>query len=232
MEFLIRALDGGSGQFQPPNLPALPTTAEERLVCEAVDFLRRTSLPLEPRVQWPAGGLPQMSVRGRIPLERQMQPGRVLCVWGDAGWGATVRRGKYQDRRFADDLVNACARLVREWAPQPPPGWVTCIPSRRHPELVPDFASRLATALGLPFLNVLQKTEDRPEQKAMANSSQQARNVGGSLAVSATLPAGPVLLVDDLVDSRWTLTVAAWLLTSQGGGPVYPLALASAAQAE
>jgi ATP-dependent DNA helicase RecQ len=232
MEFLIRALDGGPGQFQPPNLPALPTTADEGLVREAVDFLRRTRLPVEPRLQWPAGGLPQMGVSGRIAPERQMQPGKILCVWGDAGWGAMVRRGKYQDRRFADDLVNACARLVREWAPQPPPRWVTCIPSRRHPKLMPDFAGRLAAALGLPFQNALQKTDDRPEQKAMANSSQQARNVGGSLAVSGALPAGPVLLVDDLVDSRWTLTVAAWLLTSPRGRPVYPLALASAAHAE
>jgi ATP-dependent DNA helicase RecQ len=232
MEFLIRALDGDPGRFQPPTLPALPTTADERLVREAVDFLRRTSLPLEPRLQWPVGGLPQMGVRGRITPERQMQPGKILCVWGDAGWGAMVRRGKYQDHRFADDLVNACARLVCGWAPQPPPRWVTCIPSRRHPGLVPDLASRLAAALGLPFHNALEKVDHRPEQKNMANSSQQARNVGGSLAVSRALPAGPVLLVDDLVDSRWTLAVAAWLLTSQGSRPVYPLALASAAQAE
>ena len=67
----------------------------------------------------------------------------------------------------------------------------------------------------------------------MANSSQQARNIDGSLAVHApALPAGPVLLVDDMVDSRWTLTVAAYLLTSQGSGPVYPLALASTAHVE
>jgi ATP-dependent DNA helicase RecQ len=233
MEFLIRALDGDPGQFHPPNLPALPTAINEALVREAVAFLRRTSLPLEPRKQWPTGGLPHMNVSGRIAPERQMQPGRVLCVWGDAGWGALVRRGKYHDRRFADDLVNACERLVREWSPQPAPTWVTSIPSRRHPELVPDFARRLATALNLPFHLALEKTDDRPEQKTMANSSQQARNIDGSLAVNVgTLPAGPVLLVDDMVDSRWTLTVAAWLLTANGGRLVYPLALASTANAE
>ena len=67
----------------------------------------------------------------------------------------------------------------------------------------------------------------------MANSSQQARNIDGSLAVKAgPLPAGPVLLVDDMVDSRWTLTVAAWLLTGNGGRLVYPLALALTANAE
>jgi len=233
MQFLIRALDGDPGKFQPPKLPALPTTTDEALAGEAVTFLRRTSLPLEPRKQWPTGGLPKMNVSGKIAPERQTQPGRVLCVWGDAGWGALVRRGKYQDRRFADDIVNACVRLMHEWAPQPPPVWVTCIPSRRHSDLVPDFSHRLAAVLRLPFYAALEKTDDRPEQKEMANSSQQARNIDGSLAVrTGALPAGPVLLVDDMVDSRWTLTVAAWLLTSHGSGLVYPLALASTAHAE
>jgi ATP-dependent DNA helicase RecQ len=61
----------------------------------------------------------------------------------------------------------------------------------------------------------------------MANSTQQARNIDGSLAVSAkVLRTTPLLLVDDMVDSRWTLTVAAWLLSSHGSGEVWPLALA------
>jgi ATP-dependent DNA helicase RecQ len=63
----------------------------------------------------------------------------------------------------------------------------------------------------------------------MANSVQQARNVDGSLAITERpLPAGPVLLVDDMVDSGWTLTVAAWLLRTSGAGSVWPLALAVA----
>ena len=122
--------------------------------------------------------------------------------------------------------------MVRSWAPQPAPVWVTCIPSRRHPNLVPDFARRLATALNLPFHPVLEKIDDRRAQKEMANSSQQARNVDGSLGIRGNVPAGPVLLVDDTVDSRWTMTVATYLLTSQGSGPVYPLALASTAHAD
>jgi ATP-dependent DNA helicase RecQ len=122
--------------------------------------------------------------------------------------------------------------MVRSWAPQPAPGWVTCIPSRRHPNLVPDFARRLAAALNLPFHPVLEKIDDRPAQKEMANSSQQARNVDGSLSIRGYVPAGPVLLVDDMVDSRWTMTVATYVLTSRGSGPVYPLALASTAHAD
>jgi ATP-dependent DNA helicase RecQ len=117
--------------------------------------------------------------------------------------------------------------MVREWNPQPAPAWATSIPSLRHPDLVPDFARRLAAALNLPFDAVMEKTDNRPEQKTMANSTQQARNIDGSLAVSAkVLRTTPLLLVDDMVDSRWTLTVAAWLLSSHGSGEVWPLALA------
>lgn len=227
MEFLIRALDGDPSKVQQPNLAPLPATVDHLLVQEAIAFLRRTSLPIEPRKTWPAGGLPKLGVKGKIATEDQMQPGKALCVWGDAGWGSLVREGKYRDQHFSDDLVKACTDLVTEWAPKPAPEWVTCIPSRRHPNLVPDFARRLAAALHLPFHAVLDKTDDRDEQKRMANSIQQARNVDGSLAVNiSTLPATPVLLVDDMVDSKWTLTVAAYLLSSHGSGPVYPLALA------
>jgi len=227
MVFLIQALDGQPGELQAPRLPALPTVTNPALVREAIAFLRRTSLPIKPRKQWPAGGMPRYRINGRINPNLQAQPGKALCIWGDAGWGNLVRQGKYQDRRFADELVEACVRLVREWNPQPAPAWVTCIPSLRHPELVPDFARRLAAALNLPFHSVLEKSDNRPEQKTMANSTQQARNIDGSLAISTqALPAGPVLLVDDMVDSRWTLTIVAWLLRSHGSGEVLPLALA------
>lgn len=205
---------------------------DPELAREAIAFLRRTSLPIEPRKQWPAGGMPLLGVRGRIAVEQQAQPGRALCVWGDAGWDDAVRLGKYHQGEFSQELVEACRQLVEQWSPKPGPMWVTCIPSRRHPDLVPDFARRLAAALGLPFEPVLVRTEDRPEQKTMANSTQQARNVDGSIRVEGPLRAGPVLLVDDMVDSRWTLTVAAWLLRSEGSGEVWPLALAQAGGAE
>jgi ATP-dependent DNA helicase RecQ len=233
MEFLIHALDGDPGTVHAPALPPLPTTTDPALVREAVAYLRRTSLPIEPRKQWPAGGMPQYRLTGRIAAELQAQPGKALCIWGDAGWGSLVRQGKYHDGHFADELVEACAVLVRQWNPQPAPVWVSCIPSLRHPDLVPDFAQRLAAVLNLPFDTALEKTDNRAEQKTMANSTQQARNIDGSLAIRAQgLRAGPVLLVDDMVDSRWTLTVAAWLLRSHGSGGVLPLALALAGHDE
>jgi ATP-dependent DNA helicase RecQ len=138
-----------------------------------------------------------------------------------------VRQGKYEDGHFADELVGAVANMIRDWNRQPAPTWLTSAPSLRHPELVPNFAARLAAELGLEFHMVLAKTGERPEQKTMANSTQQARNVDGALGYSGQpVPTGPVLLVDDMVDSRWTLTVAAWLLRRAGAGPVYPVALA------
>lgn len=226
MGFLINALDGDSAQVADPTLPPLSVVVDDALVREATAFLRRTSLPIEPRKQWPAGGLPQYGLTGRISDEFQAEQGKALCVWGDAGWGGLVRRGKYHDGHFSDDLVVACLEMVEEWNPQPAPTWVTCVPSLRHPELVPDFAERLANVLGLPFHSVLVKNDDRPEQKTMANSTQQARNIDGSLVLAdESVPTGAVLLVDDMVDSRWTLTVSAWLLRLNGSGEVWPIAL-------
>ncbi len=221
MAFLIGALDGDPGGISSPPLPPLPAFCRPEIVSEAVAFLRRSNLPVEPRQRWPPGGM--------IDGEHRAQEGRVLCVWNDAGWGRLVSRGKLQDGRFSNELVDACVELLRKWRPDPPPTWVAAIPSLRNPYLVPDFACRLAAALNLPFSRVLQKKGTRPEQKTMENSDRQARNVIRSLAVDkgAILP-GPVLLVDDVVDSRWTFTVAAWELRRRGCGPVWPIALADA----
>jgi len=226
MGFLIDALDGDSSTVSPPSLPPLSEYLDQLLVREAEEFLCRTSLPIEPRKKWPVGGMPQYGIHTASTIPYQAQPGKALCVWGDAGWGGLVRQGKYHEGRFSDDLVAACVKMIQEWSPQPGPAWVTCVPSLRHPDLVPDFAQRLAAALGLPFHIVIAKTDARPEQKTMANSTQQARNIDGSLALNGQpIPPGPVLLVDDMVDSRWTLTVSAWLLRKNGSGEVWPMAL-------
>jgi ATP-dependent DNA helicase RecQ len=226
MGFLIDALDGDSSTVSPPSLPPLQEDVDQLLVRKAEEFLRRTSLPIEPRKKWPVRGMPQYGIHTAATIPYQAQPGKALCVWDDAGWGGLVRQGKYHDGRFSDDLVAACVKMIAEWNPQPAPTWVTCVPSLRHPDLVPNFAQRLAAALDLPFHVVIAKTDARPEQKTMANSTQQARNIDGSLALNGQpIPPGPVLLVDDMVDSRWTLTVSAWLLRKSGSGTVWPMAL-------
>jgi ATP-dependent DNA helicase RecQ len=226
MAFLINELDGDASNVSAPTLPALSGSVDPALAKDALEFLRRTCIPFEARKKWPDGGMPNYGVRGLINASLQAQTGRALSVWGDAGWGGLVRHGKYHDGKFADDLVGACVKMIREWGPLPKPTWVTCVPSLRHPDLVPNFSKRLAAALGLPFHLVIEKTDDRPEQKTMANSTQQARNIDGSLALNGhPVPHGPVILVDDMVDSRWTLTVAAWLLRKSGSGEVWPMAL-------
>ena len=199
-----------------------------------------------------------------MPERLRAQEGRVLCMYGDAGWGHEVARGKYQTGIFSEALVTAAAELIQsKWKPEPPPQWVTAIPSRRHTELVRDFAQRLAASLGLPFVPALRQRRETQPQKEMRSSALQLRNVlrafevteapalvpSGAEAAAAgltgifqrlarrvstsfgngpTLPPVPVLLVDDMVDSGWTLTLAAVLLQHHGSGPVYPFALAKA----
>ncbi|MBM3494346.1 MAG: DEAD/DEAH box helicase, partial [Armatimonadetes bacterium] len=229
MEFLIRALDGDPGPPCPEPLPPLPAFVDPALVRAAVAFLRRTSVDLDPRARWPIGGLPAWGLSGTIAPEHRAEPGKALCVWGDAGWGELVRRGKYGDGCFSHELVDACAKLVMSWSPEPAPTWVTYVPSLRHPALVSRFADCLAAVLGLPCRPALIRTRATAEQKTMQNSSQQARNLDGAIAVDKpAVSPDPVLLVDDIADSRWTLTVCAWILRTAGSGPVWPLALATA----
>ena len=113
------------------------------------------------------GGRLIEEARGRIPAERQLQAGRALSLSNDAGFGGLVREGK-RDGRFADELVDAALELFRSWAPEPAPEWITCVPSAAHMAAhmaVADFTQRLASALGLPFHEVLARV--RPTRKAL-----------------------------------------------------------------
>ena len=100
------------------------------------------------------------------------------------------------------------------------------MPSRSP--IVADVASRLAERLGLPFHDVLTHRGEKQPQSEMENSANQVGNVYRAFKVKAYAPESPVLLVDDLVDTRWTLTVAGLLLRIAGSGPVHPFALATA----
>ena len=100
MAFLIRALDGEPGDLSTPALPPLPMTPDAAVVREAIAFLRRANLPIEPRELWPSGGMPIDGVKGRIPVEHRAEPGKVLCFWGDAGWGDSGPEGKVPRRTF------------------------------------------------------------------------------------------------------------------------------------
>ncbi|MGH9283017.1 MAG: ATP-dependent DNA helicase RecG, partial [Acidimicrobiales bacterium] len=142
--------------------------------------------------------------------------------------GSVVRSCRRAGRLFPDELVDAALSRVRAWAPEPAPAWVTYVPSVRDPDLVADLARRLAAGLGLPVVEALRRTRPAPPQAEMANSAQQLRNVHGAFAVNGTVPAGPVLLVDDIHDSRWTLAVAGAALRAAGAEAVLPFTLAQA----
>ena len=90
-----------------------------------------------------------------------------------------------------------------------------------------DALKRLAAALGLPFRPIIEKVKDNEPQKLQQNRYHQCRNLDGVFAIDGSVPGGPVLLVDDVVDSGWTLTVIAALLRMAGSGPVWPLPLST-----
>ena len=232
MQFVVRALDGDPSTVDAPTQAPLSESVDQDLAIQAATYLERLDIPIYPRQEWPLWAIPDF-VPGRrryIYTNRKAEVGRALCYWSDSGWGDLVEQGKYQGGVFDQRLVQACVALLKRWNPSPAPEWVCCIPSSRHRELVPDFAGRLADALRLPFVEALVKARDNQQQKAMQNSTQQVLNLDGAFAVTPEPPQGPCLLVDDMVDSRWTFAVAAWQLRAAGSGPVFPLALAQTGQ--
>ncbi len=200
---------------------------EPALVHRAGTFLKHAEMVIKPNVQVAANAFQEYGFRGNLPQQIRAQEGRVLSRWGDAGWGRTVADNKH-DGRFCDELVKAMAAMIQQsWPPNPAPQWICCVPSRNHPELVPDFAQRLAARLGLPFVDAVSKVKSNQQQKGQQNRFHQCRNLDGAFQVTQLYRDQPVLLVDDIVDSGWTLTVIAALLQQAGSGLVYPIALAS-----
>ena len=204
----------------------LPDTVPAALVEKANQFLRRCDQPISPRVKW--------ANNKAIPKTQQAQEGRALCLWGDDGWGELVRRGKQEEQHFDDQLVAAVVEMIRHrWKPMPAPQWVTCVPSLKHPELVLSFGRRVAATLNLTFVDCIAKARQTPPQKEMQNSYQQAHNIDGAFVLNQEkVLFGPVLLLDDMVDSRWTLTTTASLLLQARSGPVFPVVLAMTTKSE
>jgi len=230
MEFLARALDDADPRTcgQCANClgrDIVEASFHQETAAEAARFLRHAELELECRKRVPNGALAEYELSGNLPVVLRAEAGRILSRWGDAGWGQIVAANKH-DGHFCDELVEAVAEMIVErWQPDPSPTWITCIPSTRHPNLVPNFAARLGQRLGLPFIPAIVKVKANGPQKGQENSFHQCRNLDGVFSVQVPLPGGPALLIDDVVDSRWTLTIAAALLKANGSGPVWPLAL-------
>ncbi len=195
----------------------VPIEIDRELAREAVKFLRGRTLTLEPRKQWPDGK--------KIPLDQRAEVGHVLSHYADGGWGTQVKEQR-EAGAYSDEVAWELADLIAKQQFDEPIEWVTCVPSHRSPELVPDLARRVADRLRLPFVPVLAKARETAPQKEMRNSAQQSANVGGAFSINGAVPSGPVLLIDDLVDSGWTLTIIADVLRDGGSGPVHPMLLA------
>ncbi|WP_407278224.1 RecQ family ATP-dependent DNA helicase [Aromatoleum evansii] len=241
MEFLAKALDDENaapcgkcavclGQ------PLLLTQPSRESLIAAQRFVRRSEMLLEPKKQWDVHALPRYRatfgwpVKLTIPERLRAEQGRILSRWGEPIWGELVRQGKAEGY-FSDELVAAAAETIRErWPMQHPLKGICCVPSMRHPRLVPNFAQRLAAEVGVPLVAAVEKVRETEAQKGMENRFHQCHNLDGAFRVrDDLLPPGALLLVDDVSDSGWTLALIAALLRQAGATAVYPFALSSSA---
>ena len=238
MEFLQRALDDETaarcGRCDRCADPWFASTLPPAAVNAAREQLARVGAEIEPRGQWPTAmsrlGVP---VSGRIGADSAMRPGRAVARLTDLGWGQRLRSVLADDAPASEDLLRACVDVLRDWGWEERPVGVVAMPSRGRPELVASVAQGIASIGRLPFLGTLDLVDGGPTGEPGGNSAFRLAGVWDRFAVGAPLAAalretnGPVLLVDDLVDSRWTLTVAAQLLRQAGADAVLPFALAT-----
>jgi ATP-dependent DNA helicase RecQ len=221
MAFLAAVLDdpsiGDCGVCDNCTGTHLAVELDAALVAEAQRYIRRGYLAIEPR---------KMRGGKKLKEELRLEEGRALCGWNDAGWGTLVASGRGAGH-FDDRLVRALVAMVEEWAPSPAPTWMTYVPSLRLPGPVADLAQRVASALSLPLIPLVSQNRPTAPQNRMKNAAHQESNVREAFAlVESPLPE-PVLLIDDLIDSKWTMTEVGVLLRDAGSGPVFPVALGS-----
>ncbi|MFF5937371.1 RecQ family ATP-dependent DNA helicase [Streptomyces sp. NPDC012508] len=211
--------------------------------------LGRPGVEVEPRKMWPTGlAAVGVDLKGRIPVGEQSSGGRALGRLSDIGWGNRLRpllSERAPDGPVPDDVVQAVVRVLADWA-KGPGGWasgapdaparpagVVTVASRSRPRLVDSLGQRIAEIGRMPLLGAVEYAPEAEELRiSRTNSAQrvvglhQALTVPPALAERLGSAGGPVLLVDDLSDSGWTLAVAARLLRRSGAEGVYPLVLA------
>lgn len=185
---------------------------DQGLVDRAELFLKQRPIILEPKKQG-------------VGKNERNEVGRILSRWGDGGWGDIVMRQK-EVGQFGDDMVDAVEALVGSWLPQPAPEWVAAVPSWRTGELVPSLAQRLAERLEVPFVDIIERIEDRPPQADMQNFAYQKSNVRGAFMATGNAPSSPGLLIDDASASGWTFAEVGAQLRRAGATAVHPIALA------
>ncbi len=201
---------GRESQFSAPPDPALVEAAGRHL--------RSTPIELEVKKMAPDAG----GVMRKIPADVLVEPGWALARFGDGGWWPAVERG-LESGEFSEDVVDALADVVRTGGVD----WVTSVPSVRLGEVLARLGDRIARALSVPYVGVVERVSQRPPQREMANAAQQAANVRGAFRVVGSPPPGVGVLLDDRRISGWTLAMVGGQLRRAGAERVVPLALAS-----
>jgi ATP-dependent DNA helicase RecQ len=233
MEFLRRNLDDPEaapcGRCTACTGTGDPVTLDPAVVAAAVAYLRKVEVPVEARKQWPRG---LEAPRGNIKPDRRAEDGRALCRLGDAGWGPVVEEVlATPGAPLPDELVDGIVATLKQWRWEQRPAWVTWIPKAGGAGPAEAVARRVGEIGRLPVHAAVSRTRQGRPQAELENSAHRCRNVWGAFAtdLSAVSPAeraGPVLVVDDVYDSGWTMTVVAAALREAGTGPVLPLVLA------
>lgn len=198
-----------------------PVTVSAVSKRRAIDFLENLTIPIDPWNYWPRNNLVDDTKNYYPNLQ-----GIALSKYNE-GLGKLVRDGKYSTQKFDDQLVRKGARVLKKYIKEHDLCCVTAVPSL-NTNVVPDYAKRLADACGLPYVDLLRKT-NRSHQKDLNNTAHQFVNAYKSFESisSASIPSG-VILVDDMVDSGLTLAVCGARLGQAGCERVFPLALADA----
>lgn len=234
MEFLQRSLDDATaapcGRCDNCAGAWFPTEIGTDAGAAASGALDRVGVPIEPRRQWPTGadrlGVP---VKGRIGSDEQAVEGRALARLTDLGWGGALRElfaAGAPDAPVSPQVLGACVRVLAGWDWEERPVAVVGTPSRSRPQLVDSLARGIAEIGRLPYLGELGFSNGGPTGGPGGNSAFRVAGVWDRFtAEGLQVPEGPVLLVDDLADSRWTLTVAARTLRQAGATAVLPFAL-------
>ncbi|HLT31550.1 MAG TPA: RecQ family ATP-dependent DNA helicase [Myxococcaceae bacterium] len=241
MAFLQTALDDSSaapcGRCDRCAGPWFPSDVESSAGHRAQRALAKVGVAIEPRIQWPTGAdRLGVEVKGRIAAEERVAEGRALARFTDLGWGNALRSlyvADAPDSPVGPEVLKACFEVLRDWDWAERPEAVISVPSRRFPQRTASVAQGLATAGKLPYLGALSLRHGGPTGESGGNSAFRLAGVWDRFEIDPELGVRlndfrgrPVLLVDDRVDSRWTLTVTGRLLRRAGVGEVLPFALA------
>ena len=239
MEFLRRELDDPAAApcGRCDNCAGQRVTADvpETSSAAARERLLRPGVTVDPRRMWPAG-MKDLGVdaAGKIPVTLTAEPGRALGGLTDIGWGGMLRALLAEDapdQPVTEPVVAAAIKVLAAWDWAQRPAGILTLPSRTRPQLVTSLGRRLAEVGRLPYLGALGYAGDGPGPRRH-NSAQrlsslwQAFELPGDVRDALSGLDGPVLMVDDRIDTGWTMTVAARLLREAGAPAVLPLVLA------